>query len=192
MKKIITAVAALAIAAAMTMTSFAGSWQKDYVGWWYQNDDGSWPAGGWAQINGLWYYFNTSGYMLENTMTPDGYYVGPDGAWVQSGQQAAQASQAVDTSALGDCYRYQYSVDAAGGHFTESRSDLYILTHDDGNKRVTFDGQTWELYFHPRTNGRVFGRFYGEVPDIQIFYDKKEGEGNVTLWVNGAESYYAK
>ncbi len=192
MKKLITFIAAGVFALSMAMTSFAGSWQRNNVGWWYQNDNGTWPAACWQQINGAWYYFNPAGYMLENTTTPDGYYVGADGAWIPGGQPAAQTTQAIDYSALGDCYHYAYSLDAAGNEYQENRTDLYILTHEDGNKRITFDGQTWELYFHPRTNGRVFGRVTGTYPDIQIFYDKADGAGNVTLWVNGQKTYYQK
>ena len=45
---------------------------------------------GWNQIGESWYYFNTEtgdgrskGSLLMNGMTPDGYEVGEDGAWVQ-------------------------------------------------------------------------------------------------------------
>ena len=81
MKKLITFIAAGVFALSMAMTSFAGSWQRNNVGWWYQNDNGTWPAACWQQINGAWYYFNPAGYMLENTTTPDGYYVGADGSY---------------------------------------------------------------------------------------------------------------
>ena len=44
MKKFVRTLAALGMAAAMTaggaLTSYAGSWQLDSVGWWYQTDDG--------------------------------------------------------------------------------------------------------------------------------------------------------
>ena len=45
-------------------------------GWWYEQDNGSYPAGGWELISGNWYYFNGSGYMqtgglsrMENGIT---------------------------------------------------------------------------------------------------------------------------
>ncbi len=173
MKKLITFIAAGVFALSMAMTSFAGSWQRNNVGWWYQNDNGTWPAACWQQINGAWYYFNPAGYMLENTTTPDGYYVGADGAWIPGGQPAAQTTQAIDYSALGKRYTYAYSIDAAGNHFQESRTDLYIRKGANAN-------------------GRVFGRVTGTYPDIQIFYDKADGAGNVTLWVNGQKTYYQK
>ncbi|MBT9778321.1 hypothetical protein GPL15_17635 [Clostridium sp. MCC353] len=66
----------------MAITAFAGQWQLDSNGWWYLNDDGSYPAGQWQEIDGKHYYFRSDGYMLSNTITPDGYVVGADGAWI--------------------------------------------------------------------------------------------------------------
>ena len=189
MKKLISILVVGLLSAAMAMTAFAGSWQKNSTGWWYQNDDGSWPAACWQQINGAWYYFNAGGYMLENSMTPDGYYVGPDGVWVQNGQSSQQAA---DTSALGDRYHYAYSLDAAGGHYNEGMPDLFILKDELGDRQVTFGDQSYLLYMHPRTDGTVYGRVYGEQPDVQIFYEGKQGTGDVTLYYNGHKSFYTR
>jgi len=114
-----------------------GSWKFDSKGWWFQYDDGSWPANtwvylpwnneskwyyfneegymvtgwhlwnsnyyylyptadgnqgymftGWHEIGGKWYYFSlkndaTLGAMAHDTMTPDGYRVDKDGAWIK-------------------------------------------------------------------------------------------------------------
>ena len=38
---------------------------------------------GWYQIQNKWYYFTADGSMLVNSITPDNYFVGVDGAWVQ-------------------------------------------------------------------------------------------------------------
>ncbi len=44
---------------------------------------------GWHEIGGSWYYFRTgtdggpAGAMLESAVTPDGFQVGTDGAWIQ-------------------------------------------------------------------------------------------------------------
>lgn len=49
--------------------------------WFYSLSDGS-MATGWQNINEKWYYFSEeNGFMLTDTMTPDGRYVGTDGAW---------------------------------------------------------------------------------------------------------------
>lgn len=87
----LTAVAATVMAASMSLTAFAGSWQKNAAGWWWQNDDGSYPVSCWQWLDGNGdgtaecYYFNEAGYMLTNTTTPDGYIVNADGAWVVNG-----------------------------------------------------------------------------------------------------------
>lgn len=81
----------------------SGTWMRNGDRWWFCFADGSYPAGKWWQIDGKWYLFGTDGYMLtgwqqwngkyyflgadgamlSNTWTPDGYYVGADGAWQQ-------------------------------------------------------------------------------------------------------------
>ena len=58
-------------------------WQNQGYGWWYQRANGTYPAGEWEMINGIWYYFDSNGYMLANETTPDGYYVDENGAWVK-------------------------------------------------------------------------------------------------------------
>ena len=45
-----------ALTAAMTlslgMTAFAAQWQEDDFGWWWQNDDGSYPVSQWPRRGG--------------------------------------------------------------------------------------------------------------------------------------------
>lgn len=43
--------------------TLAGQWKLDSKGYWYQNDDGSYPASMWKNIDGKWYYFKSNGYM---------------------------------------------------------------------------------------------------------------------------------
>ncbi len=83
MRKILVLLMSATIAICSTIVSFAGEWRQNGVGWWYQNDDGSYPLSSWKEIDGKQYYFNASGYMLHDTTTPDGYQVGSDGAWIK-------------------------------------------------------------------------------------------------------------
>ena len=82
---------------------YSGAWLRDDVGWWYCNADKSYTTNNWQYINDRWYFFNAAGYMVTgwipwngrwyycgedgamyyNATTPDGYYVGDDGAWIQ-------------------------------------------------------------------------------------------------------------
>lgn len=63
----------------------AQHWAGNDKGWWIVNPDGSYLVDTWYQSkeSGRWYYMGSDGYMLVNTITPDGYAVGADGAWVQ-------------------------------------------------------------------------------------------------------------
>lgn len=80
-------------------TAMAGTWQDQGNGQWkYQNDDGSF-ATGWIEDGGKSYYLDTNGIMLSNTTTPDGYYVGTDGAWIQN-QEAPKFDFSVDTCTI--------------------------------------------------------------------------------------------
>ncbi|MDT3844593.1 MAG: hypothetical protein LIV11_08455 [Bacillota bacterium] len=98
-KRVFTIAAMLAMTIGPAGTSFAGSWQENEYGRWYQNEDGSYPAGQWNEIDWQWYYFDNNGYMvhdrwignyylgfdgamLTDATTPDGYRVGADGAWI--------------------------------------------------------------------------------------------------------------
>lgn len=62
-KKLLTAALAGIIAISSFTSALAGQWKQDTVGWWYQNDDGTWPANVLKQIDGQWYYFDSTGYM---------------------------------------------------------------------------------------------------------------------------------
>ena len=81
-----------------TTTSFAAGWRQNKTGWWYQKNDGDCVKMEWRNIDGKWYYFDLSGYMvhdqwvgdyyvgsdgsmLTNTTTPDGYQVDASGKW---------------------------------------------------------------------------------------------------------------
>lgn len=85
MKKAITIVIATATMASQAMTAMAAEWKQNEIGYWYQEDNGSYPTNSWKWINGRCYYFDSNGYMLANTTTPDGYTVDATGAWTVNG-----------------------------------------------------------------------------------------------------------
>jgi len=59
----------------MSITAFAGQWRQDTTGWWYQNDDMSYPTNVLKQIDGPWYYFDGTGYMKTGDLQlSDGWY----------------------------------------------------------------------------------------------------------------------
>lgn len=111
LKKIAAVGIAAVLAAGMCMSSFAAGWENSPAGWVYQLTDGSFAANTWEQINGAWYYFNENGIMLENGITPDGYTVGADGAWVEN--IARQAQQAMGQAGITEEQVSQAASDAA-------------------------------------------------------------------------------
>lgn len=86
-KKFMTLALTAAMAASMGMTAFAGQWVQNTTGWWWQEDNGSYPVSQWKWLDGNkdgiyeCYAFDANGYMYSNTTTPDGYTVNKDGAW---------------------------------------------------------------------------------------------------------------
>ncbi|MCI8535520.1 MAG: hypothetical protein HFG68_08090 [Hungatella sp.] len=88
----------------MSVSAFAGSWQLNATGYWYQNDDGSYPTSCWKWIDGNNdgiaenYYFNSEGYLLVSTTTPDGYTVDSNGAMTING--VVQTQNVTSTSAV--------------------------------------------------------------------------------------------
>ena len=54
MKKKLLVIAATAgiMTLAIGMTTFAGQWKQDAVGWWWQEDNGSYPVNKWEEVNG--------------------------------------------------------------------------------------------------------------------------------------------
>ena len=92
MKKAITIVIATATMASQAMPAMAAEWKQDNTGWWYQEDNGSYPTNSWKWINGKCYYFDSNGYMLASTTTPDGYTVDATGAWTVNGVVQTQST----------------------------------------------------------------------------------------------------
>ncbi len=85
------------------LSTTPGDWIRDEHGWWYRLKDGNYPKNDWVICQGVWYYFDENGYMktgwvlwkekwyylnesgacVVDTVTPDGYTVDADGAWVE-------------------------------------------------------------------------------------------------------------
>ena len=56
----------------------ATSWKQNKTGWWWQEDNGSYPVSQWKVINGKWYAFDARGYMRSGWFLSKGkwYYLG--------------------------------------------------------------------------------------------------------------------
>lgn len=155
MKKGIAVLAAAGcMALAMSVTAFAGQWKEDSKGWWYDNEDGTYPAscGKWIDGNGdgiaEYYYFNEKGYMLSGGMTPDGKTVTVDGKWIKEG-----TIQTRDAASIQNQNTLLTSVEPHGTKYfirtpeasTDSKGITYIkplvisCTEDKGNCYCEYD-----------------------------------------------------
>lgn len=63
-------------------THVTSQWKQVSEKWFYFDENGLSKQNTWAEIDNKWYYFDEWSVMLHDTTTPDGYYVGSDGAWV--------------------------------------------------------------------------------------------------------------
>ena len=70
-KKFMTLALTAAMAASMGMTAFAGQWVQNTTGWWWQEDNGSYPVSQWKWLDGNkdgiyeCYSFDANGYMYS-------------------------------------------------------------------------------------------------------------------------------
>ena len=160
-KTMIVSVVMMACAATL---AFAGQWKRDARGWWYQNDNGTYPKSEWRYINGAWYCFDGAGYMLHdtwsgdyylgadgamltNTTTPDGYRVGADGKWIPGGSQSTSTT----------VYNYFVTHDSSvTGYFqtNDPQSGLKHLTIE-GNGSEIFIKETGKKYTLRKQDGAV-------------------------------------
>lgn len=80
--------AAVPMTLAFSFSAFAAQWEQNDAGWWFKNDDGSYPANGWYWLDGNQdgisecYYFDQNGYLVTGPTQIDGYLVNSDGAWI--------------------------------------------------------------------------------------------------------------
>ncbi len=62
--------------------SIGGKWVKDNTGWWYNYNNGGYPANKWEKIQNKWYYFEATGYMKTGWVQTNNiwYYCKEDGS----------------------------------------------------------------------------------------------------------------
>jgi N-acetylmuramoyl-L-alanine amidase len=111
-------------------------WQNNDNGYWYVREDGSYPKDQFEKIDGTWYYFDGSGYMLS-----DKWKKRPDGTWYyfdKSGEMATGWKKIADkwyyfkedgamVTGWVKYYDKWYYLDAVNG---DMKSDCFIKYND--------------------------------------------------------------
>ena len=144
----------------------AASWKQNSTGWWWQEDDGRWPANQWKKIDGKWYYFNGAGYMTTGWQKIGGkwYYMNGSGSMLEGGWHwiNGKCYYMYDSGAMAaNTWIGQYYVDGSGAwiqsyqpaHWIQSGSRWWYRHSDGGYTRNAwekingkwyhFDGSGW-------------------------------------------------
>ena len=158
--------AVLASTPAALLDVNAASWKQNSTGWWWQEDDGRWPANQWKKIDGKWYYFNGAGYMTTGWQKIGGkwYYMNGSGSMLESGWHwiNGKCYYMYDSGAMAaNTWIGQYYVDGSGAwiqsyqpaHWIQSGSRWWYRHSDGGYTRNAwekingkwyhFDGSGW-------------------------------------------------
>ena len=147
----------------MASSVFAGSWGKDAKGWWYLNDDGTYAKSGWKWIDGNGdciaerYYFDSDGYLLTNTVTPDGEKVNEDGAWVKYDIVQRKISSKQNAYIQPGIY-YQQSAVVYWNDFGENGGTIHGIRNEglDYDNTITVTGSGNTLSFKWRPHGTEY------------------------------------
>lgn len=202
---------------AITGTALASEWKQEAKGWWYQNDDGTYPVNSWHWIDGNKdgvaesYCFDATGYLYTNITTPDGYQVNETGAWIVDGVvQKKVMPESVSNPTGGGV--------TAGGGSSESMGtvgdDLQYVTKrvnvrswnniDGGRMMKYYDFTGWKTFnsediarYKESKNYAIDGEFFcpSEIDFPECVLVEIQLKGNsvvkvVPIWIENGERNY--
>ncbi len=170
-KKVIAATVCLSLLYAST--AYAGAWKtgagENASRWWYDNGDGSYACNGWQWLDGdgdgaaQCYYFDSEGWLLTNTTTPDGYLVNEDGAWVANGQVQTQAVSLPQSGTSAQ--------DQSGSVSRNGRYVAYAIQQIRSSKIDSYnsDDTRVEYYLEEQADGTIkWNEIWWEKEEIEI------------------------
>ncbi|HEL9633268.1 TPA: RICIN domain-containing protein [Streptococcus suis] len=169
-------------------------WKKDAKGWWYQNDDGSYPKNDWKLVDKKWYYFDNSGYMQVGwqTVGQDTYYFHPDGhmaseQWVYDKAQniwnyVNKSGRKVKNSWINDYY-LKPDGNMATSQWIQS-SGIWFYVNQSGKKVRN----TWIGDYYLKSDGRMVTSQWIQSSGIWYYVDQS-GKKVRNIWVG---DYYLK
>lgn len=187
----------------------AAAWKQNKTGWWWQEDNGSYPVSTWKSIRGNWYYFDQNGYVKTGWLKEkeNWYYLGSanDGAMKTGWQKVngswyyLDASGVMKTGWQGTNTGWYY-LDPSGAMHTGWLKDndawYYLGGANDGAMKVGWQqvGGTW---YYLNTDGKMaadtwIGNYYVDASGKWVPNKvKEEGElesiqldqKNAALWI---------
>lgn len=178
MKKTRVLIGALALSCLITVPAYAAEWKQDSKGWWWQEDNGSYPTSSWKNIGGKYYYFGADGYMLHDTTTPDGYKVGSDGAWIEKtmNNEDPLASQLDENGEFTEAAReeiWKLVKSATKVQLKNPKSAKFPDANDEEVRIYLKDGEIWVWGYAEAKNG--FGNYMDANISATVYYLPGEG-----------------
>ena len=136
------------------------SWVQSGGSWYYLGSSGAMAASTWVQSGGKWYYLGSDGAMYVNSRTPDGYYVGSDGAWSSGGSGNSGGSGSnVSTSNTHVLRAVEFGNDLLSQETTSYKNGLYV-----SNSMLTYesriDHMIWAANAFRDSRLRTSGKYY--------------------------------
>ena len=167
-KKFMTLALTAAMAASMGMTAFAGQWVQNTTGWWWQEDNGSYPVSQWKWLDGNkdgiyeCYAFDSNGYRYANTTPPDGYTVNADGAWT-----------------IGNSVQLKYQKDMDSQNNSGNASDNNQSTSSDDSTVYTNEDMVGTFMTNDENREDYFELMLGAGDSIAAFYYDTDGDTHI-------------
>ena len=146
----------------------AGSWRHNTRGWWWYNDDWSYPTNSWKTIYGKDYHFNSQGYM-------DTYWARVDGNYYWFGRANDGAKKTYWQNIWGKWYWLGRDGAMKTGFQTVWGKTYYLGGENDGAMKTG-----WLRI--PAANG--------DERDDQIYYLGSDGVVRKGLQTIGGKRYY--
>ncbi len=189
MKKRILSVLLAVTITISSFSSFAGQWKYD-GNWYYLDDNGNYLKNQWVGN----YYLGADGVMMTNSWTPDGYYVGTDGAWTgQSTNNISQATTQNDSISYMTSSGYYWGLTNKNEWINGNYNNPYIQNVKVNGNTLTINGT---LAFRSTTESNAYeirledgeynfqlysGTEYGESEDIWKPINKATFERQVAI-----------
>ena len=195
---------------ATTVPVQAAEWQSNSAGWWWQENDGSYPVSEWKKIDGKWYHFNASGYM-DTGWYKEGtkwYYLGGvnDGAmktgWSKEGVNwyylgtINDGAMKTGWQLINGSYYYMYSdgkmaADTWIGDYYVNANGAWIKDHSASNVDSVYlidigNGQTTTVTGHFDTN------YANQVVELVNQYRAENGLAPLTVMTDLSDAAFLR
>lgn len=162
MKKKVLVSLAVGLSLLSATPVFAGQWKQNSTGYWYQNDDGSNPAGSWKSIDGKWYYFKSDGYMNTG-------WIKVNGQWYYCESSGEMRTADLPTNVM----TFRFNADGSCANFYENTTPS---TQAGWSNYGTTSLSTWAnailegniVYY----NGQYWGKpdYVSSIKDAEVVY----------------------